>query len=146
MTKRTPATDVTLSPSLAEFLLELVDSSIILLLQAKHREILSPPCLLVNRLTLTSAQCTGNPVGQNLCRSLFLPGLPPSYMNIHLQSLASPRSLHFLALPCLPCSFSPPNHMVFSPPNHATPRPSALTDSRGDIRLPAQRRSRESRR
>jgi hypothetical protein len=39
MTKRTPATDVTLSPSLAEILLELVDSYIILLLQAKHREI-----------------------------------------------------------------------------------------------------------
>jgi hypothetical protein len=39
MTKRTPATDVTLSPSLAEFLLELVDSYIILLLQAKHREV-----------------------------------------------------------------------------------------------------------
>jgi hypothetical protein len=39
MTKRTPATDVTLSPSLAEFLLELVDSYIILLRQAKHREI-----------------------------------------------------------------------------------------------------------
>jgi hypothetical protein len=39
MTKRTPATDVTLSPSLAEILLELVVSYIILLLQAKHREI-----------------------------------------------------------------------------------------------------------
>jgi hypothetical protein len=39
MTKRTPATDVTLSPSLAEILLELVDPYIILLLQAKHREI-----------------------------------------------------------------------------------------------------------
>jgi hypothetical protein len=89
MTKQTPATDVTLSPSLAEILLELVDPYIILLLQAKHREILSSVPSLVNRLTLTSAQCTGNPVGQNLCRSLFLPGLPPSYMNIHLQSLAS---------------------------------------------------------
>jgi hypothetical protein len=39
MTKRTPATDVTLSPSLAEILLELVDPYITLLLQAKHREI-----------------------------------------------------------------------------------------------------------
>jgi hypothetical protein len=39
MTKRTPATDITLSPSLAEILLELVNSNIILLLQAKHREI-----------------------------------------------------------------------------------------------------------
>jgi hypothetical protein len=39
MTKRTPATEVTLSPSLAENLLELVDPYIILLLQAKHREI-----------------------------------------------------------------------------------------------------------
>jgi hypothetical protein len=39
MTKRTPATDVTLSPSLAEILLELVDPYIILLLQAKHREV-----------------------------------------------------------------------------------------------------------
>jgi hypothetical protein len=39
MTKQTPSTDVTLSPSLAEILLELVDSYIILLLQAKHREI-----------------------------------------------------------------------------------------------------------
>jgi hypothetical protein len=39
MTKRTPATDVTLSPSLTEILLELVDPYIILLLQAKHREI-----------------------------------------------------------------------------------------------------------
>jgi hypothetical protein len=39
MTKQTSATDVTLSPSLAEFFLELVDSYIILLLQAKHHEI-----------------------------------------------------------------------------------------------------------
>jgi hypothetical protein len=39
MTKRTPATDITLSPSLAEILLELVDPYIIRLLQAKHREI-----------------------------------------------------------------------------------------------------------
>jgi hypothetical protein len=44
MTKGTPATDVTLSPSLAEILLELENSYIILLLQAKHREILSLPC------------------------------------------------------------------------------------------------------
>jgi hypothetical protein len=46
MTKQTPATDVTLNPSLAEILLELVESSIMLLLQAKNREILSPPCLI----------------------------------------------------------------------------------------------------
>ena len=120
MTKRTPATDVTLSPSLAEILLELENSYIILLLQAKHREILSPPCLLVNRLILTSAQRTGNPVGENLRRSLFIPGLPPSYMTIHLWSSAishPPRSLIPPRFPGPPCQ-------------HVPPRPSALTDSR----------------
>jgi hypothetical protein len=44
MTKQTSATDVTLSPSLAKILLELENSYIILLLQAKHREILSGLC------------------------------------------------------------------------------------------------------
>jgi hypothetical protein len=57
MAKRTPATDVTLSPSLAEILLELVNSYIILLLQAKHREnSLSSVSSLVNLLNLTGAR------------------------------------------------------------------------------------------
>jgi len=38
VTKRYPATDVTLSPSLAEILLELEDSYLIIILQARHRE------------------------------------------------------------------------------------------------------------
>jgi hypothetical protein len=37
MTKRTPATDITLSPSLAEILLELVNSFIILLVLTSAR-------------------------------------------------------------------------------------------------------------
>jgi hypothetical protein len=72
MTKRTPATDVTLSPSLAEILLELENSYIILLLQAKHREILSPPCRLVNRLTLTSARSAQETQWEKTCAEASL--------------------------------------------------------------------------
>jgi hypothetical protein len=65
MTKRTPATDVTLSPSLAEILLELVNSYIILLLQAKHREIpLLHACSRDSANSDKRAQRTGNPVGK----------------------------------------------------------------------------------
>jgi hypothetical protein len=57
--------DVTLSPSLAEILLELANSYIILLLQAKHYEI--PLLHAFSRDSANSdkrAQRTGNPVGK----------------------------------------------------------------------------------
>jgi hypothetical protein len=69
-------------------------------------------------------------VGENLRQSLFIPGLPPSYMTVIShppRSLIPPR---FLGPPC----------------QHVPPGPLALMDSRGDIRPPVQRRSRESRR
>jgi hypothetical protein len=75
-------------------------------------------------------------VGENLRQSLFIPGLPPSYMTIHLWSSAishPPRSLIPPRCPGPPCQ-------------HVAPGPSALMDSCGDIRPPVQRRSRESRR
>jgi hypothetical protein len=58
MTKRTPATDVTLSPSLAEILLELADSYIFLLLGSKQNIVrfLSSMPSLVTLLILTSAR------------------------------------------------------------------------------------------
>jgi hypothetical protein len=74
-------------------------------------------------------------VGENLRRSLFIPGLPP-YMTIHLWSSVISHPPRFLIPPRFP-----------GPPcQHVPPGPSALTDSRGYIRPPVQRRSRESRR
>jgi hypothetical protein len=80
MTKRTTATDVTLSPSLAEILLELVNSYIILLLPAKHREI-SLLCAFSRESANSDKRVAyRKPSGKNLRRSLFISGLPTPYM------------------------------------------------------------------
>jgi hypothetical protein len=133
MTKRTPATDVTLSPSLAEILLELENSYIILLLQAKQREILSPPCLLVNRLTLTSARSAQETQWEK-------PAPKPLYTGAAAVVHDYP-SLDFCNLSSSAVSDSSAISWSSVPT-----RALALTDSRGDIRPSVQWRSRESRR
>jgi len=86
VTKRYPATDVTLSPSLAEILLELEDSYLIIILQARHRE----NSLLRAFFYLESDKRAAHrkPSGKNLSRSLFIPGLqPPPYMTIEFSQI-----------------------------------------------------------
>jgi hypothetical protein len=131
MTKQTPATDVTLSPSLAEFLLELVDSYIILLLQAKHREI-----PLLRAFSRESANSDKRAVHREPSGTKPVP--KPLFTGTAAVLHDSP-SLVLRGLLILRDFF------VLRGP-HVPPKPSALTDSRGDIRPPAQRRSRESRR